>query len=210
MSRVLVILPSIDVDTTRACIQTMRFVDPATVPILTAGHGRPDIASVHGYDWTTGTPNVRLTVVYNKPESNLGVAGSWNVGVAQMFEYGYDWLVVCSAAARFGPPGGQDLTTFLNEASQAIPRPKVIEAGRDLGWHLIAFHRDTLQRVGPFDPIFDPAYYEDRDWSVRFQRAYGVAVKSGAVFTASEAVGLKLIDGIQPASKTLAGLMAAK
>lgn len=174
MSRVLVILPSIDIDTTRDCIQTMRFVDPATVPILTAGHGRPDIASVTGPDWTGMSPDVRLTVVYNKLEHNLGVARSWNVGVEQMFEDGYEWLVVCSAAVRFGPPGGRDLIKFLGEANQAIPRPKVIEAGRDLGWHLIAFHRDTLRRVGPFDTIFHPAYYEDRDWSVRFQRAYGV------------------------------------
>jgi len=36
------------------------------------------------------------------------------------------------------------------------------------------------------------------------------AVKSGAVFPAAEAIGLKLIDGIQAPAKTLAGLMAAK
>jgi hypothetical protein len=91
-----------------------------------------------------------------------------------MRERDHDWLLICSAAVRFGPAGGRDLLRFLDEAHQASPRPPCVEAARGLGWHLLAFHRETLDRVGDFDPIFHPGYFEDRDWSVRFQRAHGV------------------------------------
>ena len=135
---VTVILPSIDLENTRACIDTMRFVDPASVPILTGtdAHGDPDIASVNGVDWHDGRPAVRLVVVYNTLVHNLGVAGSWNVGVREMYEHHHDWLVICSAGVRFGEAGGTDFLWALDFQREPWPSYGIgaIEAGNDFGW----------------------------------------------------------------------------
>lgn len=173
-----VVMPSIDLDTTIGCVATMRFVDPSAVPSSRHASALPDIVTVNGTDWAGGAPDTRLVVIYNTPEHNLGVGGSWNRGIEAMRDAEHDWLVILFAAVRFGEPGGLDFLRFLDEAGQAIPHPSCVEAGGGLGWHLLAFHRDTLDLVGGFDPIFWPGYYEDRDWSVRFQRAYGVNSKA--------------------------------
>jgi hypothetical protein len=174
---VTVVLPSIDPEYTRACIATMRFVDPKSVPVPTR-QVATDIFDLTGESWHDGKPDVRLVVVYNTPEFNTGVAGAWNVGIEKMYEHGHGWLVILSAGVRFGKPGGMDLIRFLGEARAANPSPMLIEAGRGLGWHCLAFSRKVLDLVGPFDPQFYPAYGEDLDWSVRFQRMTGMGSKA--------------------------------
>lgn len=115
----------------------------------------------------------QTVVVRNTPEENLGVAGSWNFGADVMRTRGDDWLVILSAAVRFGAPGGRDFMRAL-EGRLSLGKPNVVEAGRGLGWHLIAFHRSVFARVGLFDEGFWPAYHEDNDMSYRIQLAYGM------------------------------------
>lgn len=110
-----------------------------------------------------------LTV--DNSSNNRGVARSWNMGIDRMFAEKADWLVAFSAAVRFGSCGGLDFIDHLSETGQQ--NALVVEATQNVyGWHLIAFSREAIHRVGRFDENLYPGYYEDLDWSLRFQRYY--------------------------------------
>lgn len=108
-------------------------------------------------------PREHLLLVDNTTE-NRGVAASWNLGVETVLREGQDWLVILSAAMRFGDAGGLDFLELL----EANPDAWALEAHPHFGWHLIGFHRRTLEGVGYFDENFWPAYWEDNDFSYRF------------------------------------------
>lgn len=116
--------------------------------------------------------------VYRHPRNeNLGVAASWNVGLDIAEAEGADWLVVLSEAVRFGETGGLDLldaldachlanySLLLDGASAQEFYP--IAHFNDFAWHIQAISRMTWERVGAFDPIFRPAYFEDTDYLYR-------------------------------------------
>lgn len=103
------------------------------------------------------------TYVVDNTETNRGVAASWNIGIDQMERLGADWLIIVSAAIRFGPPGGDDLLAALD----ANPDALAVEAAQGIGWHLIAIHRRVFETIGRFDENFWPAYYEDIDFGRR-------------------------------------------
>lgn len=142
------VLPAIDVDATRECL-----------------------ASAHALDLT------RVTVVNNSPRSmaglipercrlvdvctNVGVAGAWNIGAAEVIQLQLDLLLVASTSIRFGDLGGADLAPALDLANEWG-----IEF-EGMGWHLIGFTRRTLETVGLFDAGFWPAYFEDTDYLYR-------------------------------------------
>ena len=176
---VVIVLPSIVPDYTAACLAT---ISPDVVDVSTLGTmSTPDHAGyfsnifvTNGPTWTDGWPDVRLIVVYNTPEKNLGCAGSWNLGVDAVIRGGYDWLWILSAGVRFGKHGGADFVDILDGLIAARPNVLGAEADGGLGWHCIAFPRHVLERVGRFDPIFHPAYFEDNDYSYRMQLAYGI------------------------------------
>lgn len=132
------------------------------IPSLNPGWGRECKDSFYCQDRSY------ITVIDNS-ENNLGVAASWNIGVDKVLAGKQDWLVVCSESIRFGPTGGTDLIQALSDAS---PETMAVEADEDLGWHLIAFRREVFEKVGYFDEMFYPAYYEDNDFSYRYQKAF--------------------------------------
>ena len=105
----------------------------------------------------------RTLVIDNTEGHNRGVAASWNAGIDRMTETGADWLVVAGESMRFGPDGGTDLEVQL--------RPDDHWTDTLFGWHYVAFHRATLERVGRFDENFWPAYFEDSDFLVRLHLA---------------------------------------
>lgn len=110
------------------------------------------------------------TLIVDNTEHNRGVAGSWNLGIDCMEQRRSDWLILVSASMRFGAPGGRD---FLAELVADTDSPAV--EALFLGWHLIAFRRDTIERVGRFDEVFYPGYYEDIDYSRRAALAFHFA-----------------------------------
>ena len=105
------------------------------------------------------------TMVIDNTSHNVGVTKSWNTGVDHLYDLGRNWLVLLSAAIRFGACGGQDFIDQLQEPFQ------MIEARPVFGWHLIAFHRRLFDRIGRFDENFWN-YYGDIDWTVRIQAAF--------------------------------------
>lgn len=104
---------------------------------------------------------------------NLGVAASWNLAAKEVLAGGHDWLVCCSTSTRFGPEGGRDFAYRLDRETpgafddEVREQVVVVEPLPPVGWHLIAWHRILLSRVGFFDENIWPAYGEDIDWSHR-------------------------------------------
>lgn len=112
---------------------------------------------------TIKLPKENILVVDNTGH-NKGVSASWNMGIDKMIAENSDWLILLSAAMRFGAPGGQDFIDSLKSTSCSV-----IECEMGHSWHLIAFRREVVEKVGRFDENFYPAYYEDIDYSYRIQ-----------------------------------------
>lgn len=102
-------------------------------------------------------------------ELNLGIMVAHNLGLDRMREVGADWLIVMSAALRFGLPGGLDFVAALDR----MEGHRVVEAAGVYGWHLIAFHRSTLDAIGRWDENLSPYGFDDLDLSVRYQLVFG-------------------------------------
>ena len=109
-------------------------------------------------------------LVIDNTVHNRGVAASWNEGARRVLDEGRDWLVICSAAMRFA---GRGIATFTDQLA-LHPTAQAIEAGCDLGWHLIAIARTTFERVGLFDENYYPAYFEDLDYGLRIRLGFGI------------------------------------
>lgn len=92
---------------------------------------------------------------------NLGVAGSWNVGVRAVLDEGLDWLIIASTSFRFGEAGGLDFV----EALSGFDGWDGVQS--TFGWHFIAVARHTFEVVGEFDAEFWPAYFEETDFLYR-------------------------------------------
>lgn len=119
------------------------------------------------------------TVLVDNTRRNIGIMASHNRGIDRMREVDAEWLIVVSAAMRFGDPGGMDFV----EALAAHDRHHVVEAAGVFGWHLIAFRRSLLDKVGRWDENFTPYGFDDIDLSLRIQRAVGVDGRNGRVWT---------------------------
>jgi len=100
--------------------------------------------------------------------NNLGIMRAHNMGIDYMREIDADWLIVMSAAVRFGEPGGLDYIEQL----EANTEWAVIPAQGVFGWHLIGFRREVIEEVGRWDENFTPYGYDDVDYSIRIWKAF--------------------------------------
>jgi hypothetical protein len=127
-------------------------------------------------------PEVRSNLlVLDNTAHNRGVAGSWNVAAREVLERGLDWLVVVSAATRFGPSGGLDFLDALTPVDELGRDVWVVESGAPVGWHLIAWSRaHVLGPIGLWDENHWPAYGEDADMSRRIHVATNGYPRTGA------------------------------
>jgi hypothetical protein len=98
--------------------------------------------------------------------NNLGVMVSHNLGVKKMYEDDADWLIIMSAALRFGERGGLDIVEYLKTTDAQI-----VEGFELYGWHLMAFRKDVVDAVGGWDENFSPYGYDDLDYSIRIKKA---------------------------------------
>lgn len=175
MTRVVIVLPSIVPEMTQACLASLHpsIIDPAAIPSPPTRQREAEVRIVNGAQWSDGSPEVRLVVVWNTPEHNAGVGQSWEIGRQEVLRTKAHGLTILSAAVRFGESGGRDWLDAIARAHEADTLLG-LEADDGLGWHLLWFPRHVLEKVGAFDPIFWPAYSEDLDYSRRIQLAYGV------------------------------------
>lgn len=107
--------------------------------------------------------NVR---VLNLP-SNLGMSGSWNLGI-KLYPHEQYWIY--SSADTHWIPGS---LKKLNAASGKGNLVMTTEA-----WSCFSIGEDIVREVGLFDEFFYPIYFEDNDYYERMMRS---KVKDGYV-----------------------------
>lgn len=127
--------------------------------------------------------NNMLTI--DNTSTNLGIMKSHNLGVEFMRERGADWLIIMSAAVRFGPKGGVDFIKQIEDHQDH----HVIHAASDnvaggmqanpdggggvnevKGWHLTAFHKSVFDTIGVWDENFSNYGFDDIDLSIRIRK----------------------------------------
>lgn len=115
---------------------------------------------------------------------NIGIMKSHNLGVEKMKEMQADWLIILSAAVRFGEAGGLDFIKILEEhpdyhvihaASANVEGGKQADSkggGKNevFGWHLTAFNRSVFEAIGNWDENFSPYGLDDIDLSLRIRK----------------------------------------
>ncbi len=117
----------------------------------------PDIVNV---------PDVVEHITYLPMPANLGVAGSWNLGV-KSFPFANRWFI-CSDDVEF-TPGAMKL---WDEASTASA---VTISDEWPFWQFFTVGEEAIRRVGLFDDNFFPANFEDDDYLWRCEQV-GVPV----------------------------------
>lgn len=129
-----------------------------------------------------------LAVDDTDPKNRMGIMKVHNFGVDKMMSDEADWLVVVSAAIRFGKSGGLDFLKTLERHSDhqvihaATPNVKgglqQKPEGKDqkngiFGWHLMAINRKVFEAIGNYDENFSPYGMDDLDLSLRIRKHYG-------------------------------------
>ena len=110
----------------------------------------------------------RVSVIHMP--ANLGVAGSWNLGMkAAPFA---SWWLVCNFDITW--PAGS-LARFVSEARVGA----LVLSGGAPPWCAFAIGEEVVERVGLFDESLHPAYFEDDDMARRCYDAGLPVVRSG-------------------------------
>ena len=108
----------------------------------------------HSIGWPV--EHVQSTKVIKMP-ANLGVAGSWNLGIkANPFA---PWWLIANYDVEW--PSGA-LQGFYEQSGDGI-----LLANSPQPWSAFSLCQETVQRVGLFDEGFHPAYFEDNDYELR-------------------------------------------
>jgi GT2 family glycosyltransferase len=89
--------------------------------------------------------------------ANLGVSGSWNLGI-KSFPYAERWFIVSNDVIF--EPGA------LEKLSQAR-RDEITLTGDAPHWQAFALGDEAVSDIGLFDESLFPAYFEDNDYSRR-------------------------------------------
>ena len=98
------------------------------------------------------------STVLNIP-ANLGVAGSWNLGI-KSFPFAPYWIITSNdikyAPGQLQKLGDKSSPDLLIKTSQA--------------WSSFSIGSNVVKTVGLFDENYHPAYYEDNDYKSRMDR----------------------------------------
>jgi len=96
-------------------------------------------------------------VTHLRMPANLGVAGSWNLGI-KSFPYAHRWFIVSNDVV-FAPGD-------LEKLSQAR-RDEITLTGSAPHWQAFALGDEAVTDIGLFDESLFPAYFEDNDYMRR-------------------------------------------
>lgn len=112
---------------------------------------------------------------------NLGVAGSWNLGVQTARERGARFVMLASTSTRFGS-GARDVDKLCdimgeNDVLALMPHPTY--------WHTALLDLRFFDIVGRADENFYPAYFEECDLERRALLAGVQLVDDGQIATAT-------------------------
>ena len=116
-------------------------------------------------------------------ENNIGIMASHNLGIEKLYSDNAEWLIIFSAAVRFGESGGLDIIEHLSKTDAQIVEGKPL-----FGWHLMAFRKDVIDIVGGWDENFTPYGYDDLDYAIRIKKAIPNVKWEKIVFDVSDTV----------------------
>lgn len=108
--------------------------------------------------------------------SNLGVPASWNLICRTIFGNGFTHAIIPNDDIYWGRKG-EELQTILEK----YPRD-LYKTSRD-DFSLFVLPKTTFEKIGPFNEMFYPGYFEDRDYMYRMKLA-GCSVMSSLKFDA--------------------------
>lgn len=158
MSKLLVVIPIIDLKIAGICIDSILMENSA------AGISKEDILIVDNTKEGVGQFK-GLRTYRDKDNHNIGVARSWNIGAREVLENkDLEYLVLMSAAMQFGVIKE---TTWVRQM-ETFWGANCIECDGH-SWHLIAFHRRVFELIGLFDENFYPGYFEAIDFGYRLR-----------------------------------------
>lgn len=133
---------------------------------------------------TCKLPKENMLIIDNT-ERNYGIMHSHNLGVEHMLENDVDFLIIISAAIRFGEKGGLDFIDQIEKhqdhhvihaaSMNVIPGMQKNPDGGGghnevFGWHLTAFHKSVFETIGKWDLNFSPYGFDDLDLSIRIRK----------------------------------------
>jgi GT2 family glycosyltransferase len=124
-------------------------------------------ASAVEHSFELDVPDCVEHTTYLPMPANLGVAGSWNLGI-KSFPYADRWFFA-SNDVQFHPGG-------LETLSEAR-RDEITLSGMFPLWQAFCLGYEAVKRVGLFDERFFPAFCEDNDYTWRAEHA-GVTIRS--------------------------------
>lgn len=160
---------------------------------------------------------------YHRNEEMWGFQKSVNFGVKYMFDRGFDLVLVLNndivlhknaiwrLFQRFNK-GGVSMATCLDATGECERNPANVEKLNDVEkeacpetpnpcFSAFMINRDCWEKIGEFDEVFAPAYYEDNDYHYRMKLAGHLAITyPPAMFfhwgsaTQMEALGRPLTD----------------
>ena len=109
-------------------------------------------------DWSP-TWNQWVNKIWHlKFPSNLGVPGSWNLGIKSLPFTDY-WLIT-----NFDVEWGGDSLKMFQEVSR---KDKLVLSNGAPPWCAFSLGWEVVEKVGLFDESFVPAYFEDNDYQRR-------------------------------------------
>ena len=114
-------------------------------------------------------PKVRTTHLLTMP-ANMGVAGSWNLGI-KVTPFAPWWLIVNFDVEW---PAGSLEQFDREDAAHCLAL-----SGGSPEWCAFSVGEDVVAQVGLFDEYLHPAYYEDDDYLRRCEAAGAPIVRTG-------------------------------
>jgi GT2 family glycosyltransferase len=113
----------------------------------------------------TFNENFKKVTVLDMP-ANLGVSGSWNLGI-KSFPYAHRWFIVSNDVVF--EPGALEKLAKAN-------RDEITLTGEAPHWQAFALGDEAVNDIGLFDESLFPAYFEDNDYTRRAEFA-GVNIR---------------------------------
>lgn len=135
----------------------------------------------------TMAPELQASTLFiddTNPPGTIGIMKAHNMGIDFMKEKDADWLIIMSAAIRFGENGGLDFLKVIEKhadhhvihgGSENITGDKQADPkggghNKIFGWHLVAFRKDVFEKIGRWDENFSPYGFDDIDLSLRIRK----------------------------------------
>lgn len=127
---------------------------------------------------------------YIKNAGNIGVSKSWNLGIKDSFDKGYDYVFIINNDVIFHEQCIDRLVDRLNKGNVVLAsaldvrgecqvpeevyglKLKVgLKESQSPNFSAFMITKELIEKVGWFDEGFDPAYFEDNDMHYRIKTA---------------------------------------